>query len=242
MAPRTPCPADRRGTCRTSCRVLIALATPLALMYTACSDGSSADEQSTSSASSPVSASPSTGAPATTSTSTSSTSSTVVATTTTVDVVAVTKQAVMQAAIASREAYLYAIYNLDAPDAQARLEATSADGSESLAQAAANVALLRQRGWRSRPNPSIPSTLTVEGDVALYGSPSANQAQLVACIVNAGVVYEPPAAEGLPETVVNDNVVSRRTRITLVLEDGLWKVSSGDSLGEWNGTPTCGES
>ena len=179
--------------------------------------------------------------PSTSASSTTSTTTTTLAPTTTIDQIAITKQAVADAAVASREAYLYAVYNLDAPDALQRLEATTAAGSDSFALAMDNIEMLRTNRWRVRPNPEVPSALTIEGEVELLDGPSATTAEVPVCVVSAGIVYEPEAAPDGSDTIVNDEVVARRSRMTFVLEEGVWKVSKAVGLGEWNGAAACPE-
>jgi hypothetical protein len=177
-------------------------------------------------------------APRTTTTAVAPTTTTV-ALTTTVDEVTLTKQAVAKAVVDAREAYLYAIYNVDAPDAVARLEATHAAGSPSLDLALRNIETLRTNGWRARGNPDVPSASTVEGDVVLLDGPPASRAEVTVCTVSAGVVYEPAGAPDGSDVIVNDEIGARRNRATLVLEGGVWKLSEGATLGEWSGVPEC---
>ena len=73
--------------------------------------------------------------------------------------------AVREAVVTSREAYLYAVYNVEAPDWRERLEA-SATG-DSLARGISIVEDLLARGYRARANPEIPSAATPEGNFEL---------------------------------------------------------------------------
>ena len=102
-----------------------------------------------------------------------------------------------------------------------------------------NIETLRSNGWRTRENPAVPSILTVEGDVELLDGPPATRAEVTVCEIGAGIVYEPAGAPDGSDAIVNDEIVARRARTTLVLEDGTWKVFGGESLGEWNGAATC---
>jgi hypothetical protein len=89
----------------------------------------------------------------TTSAPSESTTASTVESTTPVDT---TETAVADGLIASRDAYLYAVYNLDAVDALERLNSTHAAGSPSLALALENIQTLVDNGWLARPNPDVP--------------------------------------------------------------------------------------
>lgn len=170
---------------------------------------------------------------------TSVATTTLVETTTTVDEASLTKAAVAAAAVQSRQDYLYAVQNYDAPDVLDVLGRSTASGSPSLQLTIDNIENLRTHGWRVRPNPSVPSDLTVEGDVELSDGPPATKAELTACIVSAGVVFEPGSGPNGEDTVVNDEIVSRRTRVSMVLENGVWKLYTGEQLASWSGQSSC---
>jgi len=121
----------------------------------------------------------------------------------------------------------------------ARLEATTVAGSPSLEVTLRNLDTLRTNGWRARPNPDVPDTYTIESEVDLLDGPPATRAEVTVCEVGAGVVYEPGAAPDGSDTVVNDEIVARRNRVTLVLEDTTWKVSDGSDLDTWRGVTEC---
>lgn len=173
--------------------------------------------------------------PPTTSASTSST----LATTTTVDQAAVAKAAIAAAVVQGRQDYLYAIFNFDAPDALTVLANTTAPDSPSWALTVGNMDQLRSKGWRARPDPTVPSTTTVEGDVQLLDGPPATKAEVTVCTIDSGVVYEPGAAPDGSDTIVNDSITARRTRVTMVLEDGRWKAYEGIVLGSWDEATSC---
>jgi hypothetical protein len=141
--------------------------------------------------------------------------------------------AVVDGLIASRDAYLYAVYNLDAADAIDRLNATHAAGSPSLALAFENVQTLVGNGWLARPNPDVPDTVTIESDVTLLDDTTA---ELTACIVGAGEVYAPGAGEGGADLLVNGEIEAALDRVTMVLEDGRWKLREGVGLTTGSGT------
>jgi hypothetical protein len=178
--------------------------------------------------------------PSTPSTSSTSTvAPTTAAPTTTIDEVALTKQAVAEAAVLSRENYLYAVRNYFRPTALRRLARTTVRDSPSWDLTLQNIETLRSNGWRSRENPDVPSTLTVEGDVDLLDGPPATRAELTVCVIDSGVVYEPGGAPDGSDTIVNDEITANRNRITMVLEDGSWKLFDGTGLQSWNGSTTC---
>ena len=135
--------------------------------------------------------------------------------------------AVVDGLIASRDAYLYAVYNLDAADAIDRLNSTHAAGSPSLALALDNLQTLVDNGWLARPNPDVPDTVTIECDVTMLDDATA---ELTACVVGAGEVYAPSAGDGGADLLVNGEIEAALNRVTMVLEDGRWKVQSGTNI------------
>ncbi len=135
--------------------------------------------------------------------------------------------------IASRDAYLYAIYNLDAADAIDRLNSTHAAGSPSLALALDNIQTLVDNGWLARPNPDVPDTVTIESDVTMLNDTTA---ELTACVVGAGEVYAPGAGDGGADLLVNGEIEAALNRVTMVLEDGRWKLQSGTNISTEAGT------
>lgn len=168
-----------------------------------------------------------------TTTSTSTTTTTEAPTTTTSEPVDTTNDAIADGLIASREAYLYAVYNLDAADAEDRLAATHAAGSPSLELALENVQTLVDNGWLARPNPDIPDTVTIESDVTMVDETTA---ELIACVVGAGEVYAPGANDDGSDQVVNGDIEAALNRVTMVLEDGQWKLREGTNLTSGSGT------
>jgi hypothetical protein len=141
--------------------------------------------------------------------------------------------------VQDRGNYLYAIRHYDRPNALRRLARTTVRDSPSWDLALQNMETLRSNGWRSRENPDVPSTTTVEGEVELLDGPPATRAQLTVCTIDSGVVFEPGGAPDGSDTIVNDEIIARRNRITMVLEDGAWKVFEGENIGTWNGATTC---
>lgn len=144
-----------------------------------------------------------------------------------------TETAVADGLIASRDAYLYAVYNLDAVDAVDRLNSTHAAGSPSLALALENIQTLVDNGWLARPNPDVPDTVTIESDVTMLNDTTA---ELTACVVGAGEVYAPGAGDGGADLLVNGEIEAALNRVTMVLEDGRWKLQSGTNISTEAGT------
>ena len=159
--------------------------------------------------------------------------------TTTTDSSAATKAAVAAAVVQYRQDYQYALQNYDAPDALDVLARTTAANSPSWDLTLKNMDTLRTNGWRSRPNPTVPSVAIVESEVELLDGPPSTQAQVTICSISSDTLFEPGGAPDGSDTVVNDEVVARRTRVTLVLEDGAWKTYEGTGLGSWTGQATC---
>jgi hypothetical protein len=111
--------------------------------------------------------------------------------------------------------------------------------SPSYLQATQNIDTLRSHGWKSRENPQVPSVATVEGDVELLDGPPATKAVVTVCTIDSGVVFEPGGAPDGSETIVNDEIVAQRDRVTLVLDNGAWKLYEGTNIGSWTGQKTC---
>ena len=136
----------------------------------------------------------------------------------------------------SRQDYLYAVRNYDAPDALDVLSHSVVRDSPSWVLTTRNMETLRSHGWRSRENPEAPSTLTVEGEVTLL---DATRAEATVCTIDSGVVFEPGAAPDGSDTIVNDQITAVRDRITMVLDGGVWKLYEGTGLGSWIGATSC---
>jgi hypothetical protein len=143
------------------------------------------------------------------------------------------EEAVAAAVVTSRDAYLYAIYNVDAPDWREQLEATTSGAS--LALSVENVETLQTNGWKARPNPDIPSVAVAEGEFELIDDTTA---AITICTIAAGVVYA-PAATGGAETIINNEIDSVRSRSIFKLVDGVWKLDSGDEIESWKGLGEC---
>jgi hypothetical protein len=165
--------------------------------------------------------------------------STTVAPTMTTDSSAATRAAVAAAIVQNRQDYEYALQNYDAPDALDVVARTTAANSPSWDLTLKNMGTLRTNGWKSTPNPTVPSVAIVEGDAELLDGPPATRAQVTICTIDSDIVIEPGGAPDGSDTVVNDEVVARRTRVTMVLEEGAWKAYEGTGLGSWTGQATC---
>jgi hypothetical protein len=150
-----------------------------------------------------------------------------------------TKAAVVAAAVQSRQDYVYALVNFDAPDALTVLARTTATNSPSWALTLGNIEQLRGKGWRARQDPKTPSTTTVEGDVKLLDGPPATRAEVTVCTIDSGIVYEPGGAPDGSDAIVSDTITARRNRLTMVLQDGAWKLFEGSGLGSWDGATSC---
>ncbi len=170
---------------------------------------------------------------------TATTSAPTVAPTTTIDEIAATKAAVAAAAVQNRQDYQYALENYDAPDALDVLARTTAVNSPSWNLVLKNMETLRANGWRSRPNPEVPSVAVVEGEVSLIDGPPATRAELTICVIDSDVLYEPGGVPGGADAIVNDEITANRDRVTMVLENGAWKLFEGTNLGTWNGVTAC---
>jgi hypothetical protein len=146
------------------------------------------------------------------------------------------EEAVGAAAVAARAAYIYAVFNVGAPDALDPLRATHAAGGESLQIGLDNYQMLVDNGWLVRPNPEIEDLATVEGDFVVIDDITA---ELTLCTVGAATVYAPGGNADGSDLVINDEIGADRSRVTMVLQDGVWKLRNGKQLGKWIGETTC---
>jgi hypothetical protein len=205
---------------------MLALGAAAVLAGCAGEDGAAGGTSSTA----PSSSAPATSAPQKTpATSGPSTTSTPTTTAVTVDPVEQSKQAVAAAVVEANAAYLYAVYNVGAPDALDRLIASTTESGSLRAQRLARYQELVDNGWRARPNPVIPDLLTPER-VELI---DAVTAEVVVCVIDSGVVYEPGALPDGSDAIVNDTVTAIRSRAVMKLVDGVWQLDSGDRIGSW---------
>lgn len=229
-------------------RSLLITGIAIIALLTACSGGgsdvtdSAARTTTESTTPVPTPASPSTSASTTstarasTSTSTTTTATAPLSTTPTTPVATpapTAEEVVAAAAVESREAYLYAVYNVDVPDALVRLRASTT--GPSLELGLANYQSIVDNGWRVRPNPDVPSALTPESIELLDEA----TAEAIVCVVSAGVVFAPGANPDGTDLIVNADISASRDRITLVLEAGAWKLREGTTIETWSGETSC---
>ena len=59
---------------------------------------------------------------------------------------------------------------------------------------------------------------------------------MVACVVGAGEVYAPGANADGSDVIVNGEIEAALNRVTMVLEDGQWKLREGTNLTTESGT------
>jgi hypothetical protein len=144
------------------------------------------------------------------------------------------EEAVANAAIAARDAYLYAIYNVEAADAADRLRSTTTGASLDIGLE--NYQALVDNGWRARPNPDVPDAITIESAVEVINDTTA---RLTICVVGAGVVYAPGAAEDGSDVIINDEIEASLDRVTLVLVDSAWLLQTGTNITLTNGATSC---
>jgi hypothetical protein len=152
---------------------------------------------------------------------------------------AATKAAVASAIARSRQDYIYAVGNYDAPDALEVLRRTWSEGGPSWDLVLRTMQSMQSNGYRLRPNGSVPDASMVEGEVKLLDGPPATRAEVQVCTVSSDIVFKPGAAPDGSDVTINDAVVSRRTRVTLVFQDGAWKAYEGTILGTWDGQSSC---
>jgi hypothetical protein len=150
-----------------------------------------------------------------------------------------TKDAIAAAIVQSRQDYIYAVTNYDAPDALEVLARTTVLNSPSYKRGVENMETLRSNGWKIRLNTDVSDSLTVEGDVTLLDGPPATKAEVTVCGIDTLIVYEPNSGPNGEDAIINDAIQARRNRSLLVLEDGVWKLRSGENLGTWDGVTSC---
>ncbi|MDQ3544841.1 MAG: hypothetical protein M3431_13395 [Actinomycetota bacterium] len=169
---------------------------------------------------------------------TTSTTSTL-APTTTLDPVAADTAAVTAAAIAARTARMDALLAPDDADVIATLDDLYVADGAAREEIDTRVQHLLDEGYRVRPNPDVPDSLTVES-VSLLDGPPATTADVTACVVESAITYEPAAPESSePEQVVDDSFRAFRTVYSLVNEGGIWQVDTASFVEEWPGETAC---
>lgn len=228
-------------------RLLTTLVAAAAVAVSGCGGGSDAAD-STIASTEPTSATPTTGGHPTITSSTEVTTNTSVAPSTnpptseppTTEIAPSTaeptpvEETVIAAVLAAQEDYLYAVYNPDAPDAIDRLRARAT--GKSLERGLELFEEITSNGWLVRPNPDVPDRTTIASPVELITD---TLAEVTICEVGAGVVVAPGAAADGSDVIVNDLIEVDLFRVTMVLEEGTWKLSSGTSIEELEEPSAC---
>jgi hypothetical protein len=93
---------------------------------------------------------------------------------------------------------------------------------------------LRSSGQLARANPDVSPAVDVEVPAQLVHQ-STETAFLQACYVDPWLIVEPGAGPNGGDAVVNDEVRSYRSKFVLQLIDQRWRISGGESLGDWEG-------
>jgi hypothetical protein len=168
----------------------------------------------------------------------STTTTTTAAPTTTLDPIAAEEAAVSEAAVQARMARFNALVNLDDPTTAESLDAYYVADGSALTEVLLGMQDLRDNGWRLRVNPNVEESLAVES--VSFDDPAApTRAELVVCIVDTGVIYEPGGGPEGEDVIVDDAVVARRSVYEMVRDHDAWKlreVVRGDS---WDGITEC---
>ncbi len=66
-------------------------------------------------------------------------------------------------------------------------------------------------------------------------------AELVACVVGAGEVYDPGGNADGTDLIVNGDIEAALNRVTMVFEDSRWKLREGANLSTQEGTRCAAE-
>jgi hypothetical protein len=131
---------------------------------------------------------------------------------------------------------------LRSPDdatAVARFDAaTTADGSARKI-GHTKIDQLKANGWKSKPNPSAPSSATIVGDVLVTDGPPGT-AEFTSCNVDSDIVYKPDVGSGGLGAIINDEITSRTTRVTMAPLDGKWLLVKNTLIEEFKGKTSCG--
>jgi hypothetical protein len=177
-------------------------------------------------------------APTTTPTTTSSVPAITPAPTTTVDPLAAEEAAVREAAEQARLARSNALIHFDDPAALAALQQYYVADGPALEEVNESIEVLRTEGWRARAHPTIPEGLVVEA-ITFTDGPPPTRAEVVVCIVDPGIIYEPGGGPDGSDAIVNDQVVAARTTYEMVKVDGTWKLRSLIGGEEFEGLTEC---
>lgn len=157
---------------------------------------------------------------------------------TTIDPVAAEEALVTEAAVGARRSRLDSLINLDDPTAFAALETYYVLEGPAYAEILRSLSDLRNEGWRVRANEEVADSLTVE-EVSFEAGSSRIRAELVVCIVDTGIVYEPASAPDGSDTIVDDSVGAFRTRYIMALDSETWKLVDYFGISEWEGETSC---
>jgi len=157
---------------------------------------------------------------------------------TTLDPVATEEALIAQRVQEIQAVRLNAYNNLDAPGNVEALDASFTDGGDARAVVESDLQALRDQGWRLRPNPDLPNSLTIE-DIRVLDGPPSTAADVQVCVIDPAVLYEPGGGPDGSDAVVNDEVYAGRLVWHLVLEDGAWELALVDTLDEWIGASAC---
>jgi hypothetical protein len=171
-------------------------------------------------------------------TTTTTTTTTTAAPTTTLDPLAVEEAAVSEAAEQARMARSNAFINLDDPTAIDALGLYYVLDGSALAEVHLGIQDLVEGGWRVRPNPTVPETLTVE-DVTFDNPSAPTGAELVVCIVDSAVIYEPGTGPDGGDVIVDDSVVARRSVYEMTKDGDAWKLREVVRGESWDGLVEC---
>jgi hypothetical protein len=163
---------------------------------------------------------------------------TTTAPTTTLDPLAAEEAAVSEAAEQARLARSNAFMNLDDPAAVVALEQYYVLDGSALAEVQLGIQDLAESGWSVRQNPTVPETLTVE-QITFDNVSAPTTAELVVCIVDSAVIYEPGAAPDGTEAIVDDSVVARRSVYEMVKDGEVWKLRDVVRGESWDGLAEC---
>lgn len=233
----TPTPAPARTP-----RVVAALA--LALLIAACSDASANGSSSPTSAS-PTTSSASSSSPAPVTTTTAvpitttpptSTSPASSAPPTTEEEPTTTTNPIVAAVRQGVHDYIAASTTCSVDPATCDAAAFTVEGSPARSNAVAYYAQLVKLGFHA--SPADRGSYIVIESVTFNSN---NEAAVMICGYDAGIMLGLPGPDGQP-TVVNDQLVSARSTLTMDLREGRWLVGKSESarLGEGNLCPPQG--
>jgi hypothetical protein len=145
---------------------------------------------------------------------------------------------VVEALYEARTLAIESLMDPDAPDLEERLDARYARGGQQREAVEANLAYVRENGFRVRTNAEMPWVLTVES-VSFIQDPYP-RADVQVCYLDTSVLYEPGGAPDGSDAVVNEDFGAIRIRYSLVTEDGSWQLYHGQNISEMSlGATTC---